>query len=162
LFRILRVVIFASCIGAPILHYYYLALEYLFPGLDPWNVVAKIFCDLFLFTPVSILVFFVAIGLMEDKTTQKIQAELEANYLNTLKMGLIVWPIVSGINFIIVPVNFRLFFTGGVSVVWNGYLSYVKNSAPVHDEPILPVTMPKPIAPTLKKIFPFPGKVSIT
>eukprot|EP01126_Amoeba_proteus_P057280 TRINITY_DN7281_c0_g1_i6.p1 TRINITY_DN7281_c0_g1~~TRINITY_DN7281_c0_g1_i6.p1 ORF type:complete len:145 (+),score=30.88 TRINITY_DN7281_c0_g1_i6:47-436(+) len=63
--RMLRVVVFASMVGIPCLHYYYLFLEELFPGQLPIHIFLKVFCDIFLLTPASILVFFVGIGALE-------------------------------------------------------------------------------------------------
>lgn len=164
--RVLRVTVFVALFGAPILHYYYLSLEYLFPGDSSGSIIAKVICDLFLFTPISVFGFFVGLGVMEGQSMQKIQAELETNYFPTLKTGFTLWPVASMVNFWFVPVNYRLFFTGGISLIWNCYLSFMKSKGlSENEEPVLPVSV-KPHAhtpPGPKKLFPlFPGKVSVT
>jgi hypothetical protein len=81
--RLFNVVLFASLIGVPsmfgckatqhsslVLHFYYLFLEFLFPGQNPIHIFLKVCCDVFLFTPLSILGFFAGIGFMEGRYPQ--------------------------------------------------------------------------------------------
>eukprot|EP01126_Amoeba_proteus_P057282 TRINITY_DN7281_c0_g2_i3.p1 TRINITY_DN7281_c0_g2~~TRINITY_DN7281_c0_g2_i3.p1 ORF type:complete len:350 (-),score=54.00 TRINITY_DN7281_c0_g2_i3:243-1151(-) len=110
--RMLRVVVFASVVGIPILHYYYLLLEEFFPGQLPIHIFLKVFCDIFLFTPASILVFFVGIGALEGASLSEIQLQLHQSFLATIKMSLLIWPFASVLNFCLVPVDYRIFFTG--------------------------------------------------
>jgi len=160
--RLFNVVIFASLFGVPVLHFYYMLLEFLFPGQSPIHIFLKVCCDVLLFTPLSILVFFAGIGFMEGLTLSEIQQQINSSYLSTLRTSIAVWPLASLVNFYFIATEYRLFFTGCVSIVWNAYLSSVKHTS-VLKGPILPVTI-KTIPPTLSSLnkpLLFPAKVSV-
>jgi len=130
--RTVRIVVFFSLLGVPVMHFYYLLLEIIFPGTDITYIISKMIVDLFLFTPITIFAFFVGMGLMEGSSFLRIQQQLKNNYWSSIKKSFIVFPIASFINFFFVPVDFRLFFIGAVSLFWNGYLSYIKHNDEVH------------------------------
>jgi len=150
--RLVRVMAFASFIGAPALHFWYGFLDQSFPEYTVSHVFVKTTLDQCVFTPLSILVFFAALGLGEGLTLDEISHDLKHNFLPTLRTSFFVWPLASFINFCFVQAQFRIVFVGVVSLLWNSYLSFVKHT---HDQ-ILPVTTKSSKNVTLS------GKVAVT
>lgn len=128
-------------------------LEWLFPGTETRMVLGKMAMDNLVYTPLSILIFFTFLSLSQGLDKERLKRDLAKNYLPTLKTSLMVWPLASIVNFLLIPLNFRPLFIGGapllspsscadpsgLSVIWNAYLSYVKHQK--SDAPILPVVM---------------------
>jgi len=101
---------------------------------------------------------------MEGLSMNEIQQQISVSYCQTLKTSIVVWPLASLVNFYFISTEYRLFFTGCVSIVWNAYLSSVKHTTP--KGPVLPVTIKNTVAPpavssSLNKALMFPAKVSV-
>jgi protein Mpv17 len=158
--RTLRIVAFLSLFGVPVLHFYYLTLEFFLPGVEIIIIFLKVLIDIFLFTPFTVFAFFVGLGLLEGMPLPRIQQQLEKSYWSSIKTSFMIFPVVSFFNFFIIPIEFRLFFIGGISLLWNGYLSFVK-----HNEESISLSLPVSILGRKNRIITFPGtasKVSVT
>jgi len=99
---------------------------------------------------------------MEGLSLLEIQQQINLSYLSTLRTSIVVWPLASLINFYFISTEYRLFFTGCVSIVWNAYLSSVKHTSALKG-PILPVTVKTvpPAVSSINKNLLFPAKVSV-
>jgi len=138
--RLLRVMLFASLLGAPVLHIWYGLLDSLWPGQNAQNIIIKLLLDQCLFTPLSIVLFFSLLGIGEGKSMKEVGSDLRINFLPTLKTSLTIWPLASFVNFCFIDARYRLVFIGCVSIFWNSYLSSVKHQT---QGPILPVVSGK-------------------
>lgn len=102
-------------------------------------LVAKIYADQFLFSPLYICFFLLSTGLMMDfpnyKSNQPIYPQFKKSLLSTwqnVKSKFIniyvtdcaVWPLAQMANFAFVPSHLQPIFVNVVNVAWNTFLSY--------------------------------------
>jgi hypothetical protein len=102
-------------------------------------LVAKIYADQFLFSPLYIGYFLLSTGLMMDLPSynmkQPLYSQFKRSYLKTwenIKKKFVniyvadcaVWPLAQMANFAFVPSHLQPIFVNVVNVAWNSYLSY--------------------------------------
>ncbi|KAJ2455746.1 hypothetical protein EV183_000593 [Coemansia sp. RSA 2336] len=131
---------------APIFHKWYLFLNRAFP-LSPTiqqekfgfvtTVSKRVAADQFVYAPVGIAGFFVAMNFMEGKDWASAKLRLHEYYLPTLLANYMVWPAVQAINFGFVPTIYRVPFSSVVSIFWNTFISWANSqSANAIDVPL--------------------------
>ena len=69
---------------------------------------------------------FTIVSLMEGRGFDYVQRKIESQFFRTMKVDLIMWPIVQTINFALVPAKFRVLYIGILNLLWNGFLCYVQ------------------------------------
>eukprot|EP00347_Sterkiella_histriomuscorum_P024282 403331669 len=101
------------------------------------TVVKKImFLSLFL-SFISHGVFFFAMSQLEGHTVEYSIEEVNRKLVPTVTTGWQYWPLVQMINFKLVPPYFQVFYANSMGVIWNAYLSYVKNNNSHHHKHLL-------------------------
>ncbi|XP_076266748.1 mpv17-like protein 2 [Rhynchophorus ferrugineus] len=124
--RMLRMFVVGLGLG-PIHHYYYLYIARVMPKRDLTTVTKKIALDQFIMSPLCIATFFYSMGLLEDKSVQKMNEELTAKFLDVYVMDWCVWVPTQFINFYFVPVKYQVFYINAVTMFYNVFLSYIKH-----------------------------------
>lgn len=126
--RLSRFMMFRGAM-APVGYNWLLFLERRFPlkYKVKWLQLTKLLLlDQLVFVPLSLLLFFITMAYFEGVN---IVEKLKSKYQNALIQSLKVWPLAQIINFLFVPLRFRMPFLSVISVAWNAYLSswnYVK------------------------------------
>ncbi|OMJ23315.1 Protein SYM1 [Smittium culicis] len=122
---------------APISYKWYSILSHRFPmkpvvgnmkrklGMDEWKVVSKrVMADQFLFAPLAVGMFIGTMGVLERKNFTQIKQNFKDRYIVNLAAGYFLWPAVQIVNFSIIPLIYRVPFTGLASLFWNAFLSF--------------------------------------
>ncbi|CAI4211938.1 unnamed protein product [Parascedosporium putredinis] len=116
---------------APVQFKWFRFLEMSFPIIkgNMWGpAMLRVLCDQFLFSPLSVLTFFVAMTIAEGGGKRAVSAKLRDMYFRTLMTSYLVWPAVQIVNFRFMPLQLQLPFVSCVSIAWTAYLS-LANSA---------------------------------
>lgn len=92
-------------------------------------VVGKMLLDQLLFTPSHMLYYMYAIGFLEGRTAAATAVKVSAEFWPLLKMHWRVWPIVSLINFKLVPPQLRVLTLNLVALVWMAFIIKVLASS---------------------------------
>lgn len=102
-------------------------------------LVAKIYADQFLFSPLYIIFFMMSTGVMMDtrnynlkepilpQLTQSFKQtfdEIRKKFINIYVADCAVWPLAQMANFAFVPSHLQPIFVNIVNVAWNTFLSY--------------------------------------
>lgn len=124
--RTLRVSSWGFFFAGPVLYRWFLTLERLFPGQGIHSVLPKVALDQICFSPMMISSFFAWVGITGGSSVSDVHKKIKSDLWPTLKMNWVVWPTAQAINFGLIPVNQRVAFVGGVSVIWNALLSYME------------------------------------
>ncbi|OMJ24654.1 Protein SYM1 [Smittium culicis] len=138
-------------IFAPISYKWYSILSHRFPmkpvvgnmkrklGMDEWKVVSKrVMTDQFLFAPFAVSMFIGTMGVLERKNLSQIKQNFKDRYLVTLAAGYFLWPAVQIVNFSIIPLIYRVPFTGLASLFWNAFLSISNSKSSFKDAAKIP------------------------
>lgn len=119
-------------IRGPIVHYWYILLEYMFScaGLNspPSRAnslsvaLGKVVVDQTLFSPLFNLLYFYAIGFLENRSLVSIDQQISKEYAPVMIANYKIWPLVNIINFKLIPPNMRVLFGNIVGILWTAYM----------------------------------------
>ncbi|KAJ2767382.1 hypothetical protein IWQ57_003971 [Coemansia nantahalensis] len=123
-----------GCLFGPVAFRWYSLLDRRFPlpaKAAAWAraraIGKRVAADQVLFAPVAVASFFAVMGALEQKTPGEIGASFRDKYPAALAGNYVLWPAAQVINFGVVPLVYRVPFSGLVSVLWNTYLSLVNS-----------------------------------
>ncbi|KAH8429080.1 Mpv17/PMP22 family protein [Aspergillus melleus] len=86
------------------------------------TIVARVVADQAIFTPINLSCLLSSLAIMEG--TDPVEKWRNA-FLPTYKANLSIWPLVQGVNFAFVPIEFRVLVVNVVSLGWNCLLSMI-------------------------------------
>ncbi|XP_077460548.1 mpv17-like protein [Stigmatopora argus] len=101
-------------------------LERRFPGNSPGMVMRKLFLDQTTAAPLATSVFYTGVSFLEGK--DDIMEDWRNKFLNTYKTGLMFWPFMQCLNFVLVPPFVRTTFSGCCAFVWATFLCFSRQS----------------------------------
>lgn len=110
--------------SGPFAHFWFNAAEKLVTSKGWSGVVKKVFLDQFVIGPPCTLLFFVAVGALEGHGRAKIEDNVQKNLLRTQLACWSVWPAIHMVTFSVIPVPLRPLFSGAMSVLWSGFVSW--------------------------------------
>ncbi|XP_012223635.1 mpv17-like protein 2 [Linepithema humile] len=113
----------------PFHHWFYLFLERILPGRSAKSVVKKTLLDQSIASPTCLAIFFVGLGIMEHREIEEICKELKLKFADTWKVDCCFWPPTQCINFLFVPLHYRVLYTNAMTMVYDIFLSYIKYDA---------------------------------
>ncbi|KAJ2706557.1 hypothetical protein H4R19_004997 [Coemansia spiralis] len=126
-----------GCLFGPVAFRWYSLLDRTFPlaaARPRARAIGKrVAADQIAFAPVAVAAFFGVMGALELKTPGEIGTSFRDKYPAALAGNYVLWPAAQAVNFGVVPLVYRVPFSGLVSVVWNTYLSLVNSRR--HVEP---------------------------
>lgn len=122
--RSLNLAIFSSTFVTPAMHFWYQYLARTFPGTSFKVVLKKFVFDRLIFPPPLVLSFFVSQTLMNGGSWEDVKIRVRKNYINVMKMNLLIWPAAIFVNFRFVPLDFQVLYSNIVGFFWSIYLSY--------------------------------------
>jgi hypothetical protein len=126
----------------PFSHAWFNAAEKLVPSKSWGGVMKKVFLDQFVLGPPCTVLFFVAVGALEGHSRAKIQDNMQNNLVRTQIACWSVWPAINMVTFSVIPVPLRPLFSGLVSVLWSGFVSWSLHHT--HTEELVPRDMSLP------------------
>ena len=112
---------------APYFHLNYCVISPRFFGGSSKGVLMSVIYDQTVSVCIFTSLFFTYLDTTSGKSLQQATDELKVKMLPTLLANWKVWPFIMLINFTIIPIPFRVFYTNICGMFWAAYLSYVQN-----------------------------------
>ncbi|XP_008197040.1 mpv17-like protein isoform X2 [Tribolium castaneum] len=109
---------------APVYQYWYRWLDKKFIGTSYKIVAQKLLLDQFLMTPQILVIFYVAMSIMEKK--KDIFEECKQKIIPTFKSSCMFWLPAQTVNFLLIPPSFRVVYVGTCSFAWVNILCWIK------------------------------------
>ncbi|XP_012535634.1 mpv17-like protein 2 [Monomorium pharaonis] len=113
----------------PFHHWFYTILDKVLPGRSAKSVLKKTFLDQSIASPTCLTIFFVGLGILESRKIVEIREELKLKFCETWKVDCCFWPPTQCINFLFVPLHYRVLYTNAMTMVYDIFLSYMKYDA---------------------------------
>ncbi|CAL8289170.1 unnamed protein product [Boreogadus saida] len=98
------------------------ALERRFPGRSTGMLVRKLLLDQSFASPLATSVFYTGVSFLEGK--EDVFEDWRDKFFNTWKTGLLYWPFMQFLNFLLVPLHLRTVFMGGCAFLWACFLCF--------------------------------------
>jgi peroxisomal membrane protein 2 len=115
-------------VAAPLLH---LQFCYIIPRLFPehlkYSIIKTLLYALTLNDGFFNFMFYFYMDLLSGKSFETTVTEFKKKYPQTMIDNWKFWPVISGINFTYVPIQYRVLFDNFGCIFWNIYLSYMQN-----------------------------------
>ncbi|KAI9887911.1 MAG: hypothetical protein M1823_000300 [Watsoniomyces obsoletus] len=96
--------------------------------LNVRNTLIKVFLDQSLGAAVNTVAFIATMGSLRGQSRVEVFEAVARDFWPVTKAGLKVWPLVSALNFTVVPLHNRIVVASLVGVGWGVYLSLVAAS----------------------------------
>ncbi|XP_030373340.1 mpv17-like protein 2 [Scaptodrosophila lebanonensis] len=123
--RTIRMGISGFTVGI-VCHYWYQYLDQFYPKRTLRAVVHKILLDQFICSPFYITVFFITMGVLEDKTWEEMKEEIREKAIILYTAEWTVWPAAQFVNFFLIPPRYRVVYDNIISLGYDVYMSNVK------------------------------------
>ncbi|MES1913630.1 MAG: hypothetical protein MHM6MM_005807 [Cercozoa sp. M6MM] len=92
------------------------------------QAAAKVVADEGVFAPIATVAFYYGMTRLEFKSHDAGVERAQDKFWPTLKVDWCFWSLVQFANFMLIPPNFRVVVIQSVSVLWNGFLSWMQHS----------------------------------
>lgn len=119
----LRYAVYGFFVTGPLRHYFYLFLEHWVPPEVPMAAVKRLLLDHLLFTPAFLLLFFLAMSLLEGKDATAFATRVRNSFWPALRMNWRAWTPLQFINITYVPLQFRVLSANLAALFWYAYLA---------------------------------------
>lgn len=116
-------------VQGPFHHYFYAILDRTLPGKDATSLVKKTLLDQFVASPTCLAIFFFGHGALEHRKIEDIHNEVKLKFMDTWKVDWCFWPPVQFVNFLFVPIRYRVLYINLMTMIYDIYLSYIKYDA---------------------------------
>ncbi|XP_015607859.1 mpv17-like protein 2 [Cephus cinctus] len=113
----------------PFHHYFYAVLDRVLPGRNTSSVMKKTFIDQIVASPTCLAIFFFGIGAMEQRKIEDINDEVKLKFVDTWKVDCCFWPPTQFVNFLFVPVQYRVIYINLMTMIYDIFLSHMKYEA---------------------------------
>ncbi|XP_074646553.1 PXMP2/4 family protein 2-like [Tubulanus polymorphus] len=130
----------SSLISSPLLHYWYIGLDVLFPGTGARVLVKKILLDNVIGIPADIVCFLSIMSYLEGKSFQNFKSSLLEKGKEIFTIEILVCAPAAVVRFGLIPLRFRVAFDSALTLCFDYLYSYVyfKKHDP-EDETILDI-----------------------
>ncbi|XP_011301631.1 mpv17-like protein 2 [Fopius arisanus] len=110
----------------PFHHYFYAILDKVLPGRNAGSIVKKTVLDQAIASPTCLAIFFFGHGALEQRENEDVFEEIREKFFTTYKVDCCFWPPTQMINFLLVPVQYRVIYVNVMNIVYDIFLSYAK------------------------------------
>lgn len=117
---------FQGLLFGPVYHVWYIFLDRALPGRTVQVVFKKLAADQLLMTPLSIVVFFVSLGILEGQKFHQMRYDVRHRGPPLLAAEWTFGPATQLFNFFVLPTRFRVVYDSVVCLCFDVYYSYVK------------------------------------
>merc|ERR1719320_1323620 len=107
-------------------HYFYKALDKLFPGTGVSRSFLKVLTDRLVFSPAFLLLTIYLLGRLQELTHKEALDILKQRYAAALLANWKIWTIPQIVNINFVAPEYRVLFANFVALAWNFYLASTK------------------------------------
>ena len=129
--RAARFAFFGLVLQAPWNHFYYLLLDGALPPTpDPFTstTLIKVIIDQFIQAPIFTVLIFYFLGLLEGKSFENVQNQLDRDYKDTMIANWKLWIPATFVNIAFCPPILRVLFLNCVFFFWSIFLSLKLNN----------------------------------
>ncbi|XP_029441170.1 mpv17-like protein [Rhinatrema bivittatum] len=112
------------CFHANFNFFWLRAIERVFPGSAPRNVIRKVVCDQLMAAPITICVFYAGLSFLDGE--EDILKNLREKFWPTYKTGVLCWTLIQTVNFSLVPPYIRTAYIGLCAFLWTTFLCYIR------------------------------------
>lgn len=130
--RAARFAFFGLVLQAPWNHFYYQFLDGALPPTeDPFTTTTavKVAIDQFVQAPIFTVLIFTFLGVLEGKSLEAVQTQLENDYKDTMLANWKLWVPATAVNLAFCPPILRVLFLNCVFFFWSIFLSLKLNKA---------------------------------
>lgn len=124
-----RNMVIVGLLQGPFHHWFYMFLDRILPGRNALSVVKKTCMDQTIASPTCLGIFFIGLGLLENRTADEIREEIDTKLYDTWKVDCCFWPPTQCVNFLFVPLHYRVLYTNFMTMIYDIFLSYIKYDA---------------------------------
>ncbi|XP_034950842.1 mpv17-like protein 2 isoform X2 [Chelonus insularis] len=110
----------------PFNHYFYVLLDRFLPGKTVVSLAKKTIIDQFVGSPTNLVMFFFGHELLEQRNPREVYKDIVEKVIETYKIDCCFWPPTQLLNFMFVPIQYRVIYVNIMNVIWNVFLSYSK------------------------------------
>lgn len=121
-----RNMITVGLIQGPFHHYFYSLLERFVPGKNASSVVKKTCIDQVIASPICLAIFFIGLSALEERKTKELFFEIKSKFIETYKVDCCFWPPSQLINFLFVPMRYRVMYINFMTMFYDIFLSHTK------------------------------------
>jgi len=100
-------------------------------------VFKRVAADQLFMAPLSLLVFFTYMGILEGLDWDKIQSRVDSLYIKILIVNWQVWPFIQLFNFRFMPLRYRVPFSAACGILWTVFLSFSTRPLPAPETPVV-------------------------
>jgi len=118
--------IFQGLLFGPLYHVWYIYLDRVLPGNTVRIVLKKLAADQLFMSPLSIIVFFISLGLLEGQQFHEMWHDIRHRGPPLLAAEWTFGPATQLFNFFVLPTRFRVVYDSVVCLCFDVYYSYVK------------------------------------
>ncbi|XAO21957.1 hypothetical protein I312_100718 [Cryptococcus bacillisporus CA1280] len=87
------------------------------------QLVKRVVADQTVMAPIGLVIFVGSMGVMEGHTVEEIKEKFQDIYVPAILANWKIWPIIQGINFKLMPIQYRVPFQSTCGIAWTLYLS---------------------------------------
>lgn len=102
-------------------------LDLIIVGTGPWEVVAKICIDQFLWCPVFMMCYFSYLGILNGHSVALIAAQIQQDLFTAVTTSWKIWPLAHAIQFRWVATKHRIIYINCIEVCFIMFLSFLAN-----------------------------------
>lgn len=124
-----RNMMIVGLLQGPFHHWFYMILDRVVPGRNAMSVVKKTCLDQTIASPTCLAIFFIGLGLLENRNVEEIREEVKMKLYDTWKVDCCFWPPTQCVNFLFVPLRYRVLYTNFMTMIYDIFLSYIKYDA---------------------------------
>ncbi|XP_017308079.1 mpv17-like protein [Ictalurus punctatus] len=124
--RTRNVALVAFCFHGNWNYFWLRALERRFPGRSLGMVLSKLALDQSFASPLATSVFYTGVSVLEGK--EDVFEDWREKFFNTYKTGLMYWPFMQFLNFVLMPLYLRTVFMGCSAFLWAAFLCFSQQS----------------------------------
>ncbi|XP_020707983.2 mpv17-like protein 2 isoform X2 [Athalia rosae] len=121
--------IIVGVLQGPFHHYFYLTLDRILPAKNSVTIVKKTLIDQLVASPVCLAIFFYGLGILEHRKMKDINEEVKLKLMDTWKVDWCYWPPIQFINFLLIPIQYRVIYINLMTMIYDMFLSYMKYDA---------------------------------
>ena len=120
----------------PLYHVWYIYLDRALPGRTVQVVLTKLVADQLFMTPLSIVLFFISLGILEGQKFREMQHDVRHRGPPLLAVEWTFGPVTQLFNFFVLPTRFRVVYDSVICLCFDVYYSYVKYRKELRDHEI--------------------------
>jgi hypothetical protein len=112
----------------PYIYYQYnMIIPKLFPIQQKYSLIKSVLYTVTVSDSIYNFSYFGYMNMFQRRKSRKPFRDVKEKFFSAQLANLKIYPFITGINFCLIPINFRVLFDNLAGMFWNIYLTYVEN-----------------------------------